>query len=229
MGHTNLSSLNLPKFSPEELTGLTFIREMDDGQKYCAKIMQTIIDNDVTNHEKIKFLLKLGHGENDEIIEYNELSALVEAQHEAEMDNPDISWIFKEIKGHQGPLCKTHPEYKGSAYNVLVQWEDGSETYERLDIIMKDDPISGASYAAENNLIDTTGRKRVKHIAENQKKLQPMVNQARLCHNSGRKAKTTMYSFGIMVPRNVKQAHVYDKANKNTFCKEAMTPEMTNV
>ena len=30
MGHTNPSSLNLPKFSPEELTGLTFIREMDD-------------------------------------------------------------------------------------------------------------------------------------------------------------------------------------------------------
>ena len=98
-----------------------------------------------------------------------ELSVLVEAQHEAEMDNPGIAWVFKEIKGHQGPLRKTHSEYKGSAYNVLVQWEDGSETYEPLDIIIKDDPVYVASYAAEKNLIDTTGWRRVKHIAKNQK------------------------------------------------------------
>lgn len=79
--------------------------------------------------------------------------------------------IFKEIKGHQGPLRKTHPEYKGSAYNVLVQWEDGSETYEPLDEMIKDDPVSIASYAVENNLLDTPGWKRVRHIAKNQKKL----------------------------------------------------------
>ena len=57
------------------------------------------------------------------------------------MDNPDIAWVFKEIKGHQGPLRKTHLEYKRSAYNVLVQWEDVSETYKPLDIIIKDDPV----------------------------------------------------------------------------------------
>jgi hypothetical protein len=126
----------------------------------------------------------------------------VEAQHDAEMNDPDVAWVFKAIKGHQGPLRPTHPEYKGSAYNVLVQWEDGSETYEPLDIIIKDDPVSVASYAAENNLIDTPGWKRVKHIAKNQKKLQRMVNQARLCHKSTRNS-TIMYSFGIKVPRNV--------------------------
>ena len=228
IGHENPSSLNLPKFSPEELTGLTFIREMDDGQKYQATIVQKILDHDSQNHEKIKFLVKLGHGEYDEIIEYNELSALVEAQHEAEINDPDVAWVFKAIKGHQGPLRPTHPEYKGSTYNILVQWEDGSETYETLDIIIKDDPVSVASYAAENDLINTPGWKRVKHIAKNQKKLQRMVNQARLCHNSGRSS-TPTYSFGIKVPRNVKQAIEYDKENGNTKWQDAMTLEIDNV
>ena len=160
MEYANPSSLNLPRFSPEELT--------DDGQnKYRAKIVQKIIDNDAANHDKIKFLVKLGHGKYDEIIEFNELSVLAEAQHESEMDHPDIAWVFKDIKGLQGPLRKMHPEYKGYAYNVLLQWEDGSETYEPLDIIMKDDLVSVACYAAENIPIDTSGSKRVKHIAEN--------------------------------------------------------------
>jgi Reverse transcriptase (RNA-dependent DNA polymerase) len=228
MGHTNPSSLNLPKFSPEELTGLTFLREMDDGQTYRATIVQKIIDHDSQNHEKIKFLVKLGHGEFDEIIEYNELSAIVEAQHEAEMENPDVVWSFQQIKGHQGPLRKTHPEYKGSAYNVLVQWEDGSETYEPLEIIIKDDPVSVANYAAQNNLIDTPGWKRVRHLAKNQKKLDRMVNQARLAFNNGRSSAPT-YSFGIKVPRNVKQALQYDEENGNTLWQDAMTLEIGNV
>ena len=63
VGHTNPSSLHLPKFSPEELTGLTFIREMDDGQKYRAKIVQKNIDNVAANQDKFKFLVYLVHGE----------------------------------------------------------------------------------------------------------------------------------------------------------------------
>jgi hypothetical protein len=38
------------------------------------------------------------------------------------------AWIFKAIVGHEGPMNTRHPDYKGSLYNVLVQWEDGSET-----------------------------------------------------------------------------------------------------
>jgi hypothetical protein len=39
-GHVDTSSLKLPKFSPEEHTGITFTRELDDGRFYCAKIVQ---------------------------------------------------------------------------------------------------------------------------------------------------------------------------------------------
>jgi hypothetical protein len=70
-GHIDTSSLKLPKFSLEELTGITFTREMDDGRSYRAKIVQKILDNDAANHEKIKFLVRTSDGEFDEIISYN--------------------------------------------------------------------------------------------------------------------------------------------------------------
>ena len=58
------------------------------------------------------------------------------------MKDPDSAWSFFEIKGHKGPLYPHHQDYKGSSYNVLVHWEDGSETYEPLDIMAKDDPTT---------------------------------------------------------------------------------------
>jgi hypothetical protein len=85
-GHVDTSSLKLPKFSPEELTGNTLTREMDDGRTYRAKIVQKILDNDAANHEKIKFLVRIDDGEFDEIISYNELSNIVEEQHERQLE-----------------------------------------------------------------------------------------------------------------------------------------------
>jgi hypothetical protein len=105
------------------------------------------MDNDAANHEKIKFLVQIGDGELDEIILYNELSSIVEDQQERQANTSDTTWIFKLIKNHQGPLSFTHTNYKGSSYSVLVEWEDGSETYEPLDIIFKDNPVSAANYA----------------------------------------------------------------------------------
>jgi hypothetical protein len=54
--------LKLPHFSPDELLGFTFIRDMDDGSKYRAKVACKIVDNDAANHQKIKFLVKMPDG-----------------------------------------------------------------------------------------------------------------------------------------------------------------------
>ena len=35
----------------------------------------------------------------------------------------NILWEFKQIKAHQGPLNNNHQDYKGSSYNVTVEWE----------------------------------------------------------------------------------------------------------
>ena len=77
-------------------------------------------------------------------------------------------------------MNRNHPDYKGSSYNIRVEWENGEITYEPLDIIAKDDPVSCAMYAKKNNLLNEPGWKRFKGIAKNEKKLLRMANQAKL-------------------------------------------------
>jgi hypothetical protein len=160
---------------------------MDDGQTYRAQNVRKLLDNDAANHEHIKCLVTLGEGEYDEIITYNELSAIVQDQHTREMEDPDSAWSFLEIKGHVGLLLQKHPDYKCSAYNVLVHWEDGSETYEPLDIMVKDEPVTLAQYAKDNDFLSLPGWKRLRRITKNEKKLKRMLKQARLSQSRQRK------------------------------------------
>ena len=62
------------------------------------------------------------------------------------------AWIrnffkFRAIIGHQGPLLASDPDWKGSKYNVQVEWETGEITFEPLSIIAADDPVTCAAYA----------------------------------------------------------------------------------
>jgi len=148
----NPSDLKLPRFSPDELIGQQFIRDHDDDKSYRAKVVRKILDNDAENHQNIKFLVELGEGEFDEIIPYNALCDMIEHVADSEEDPEESKFIFKSIEGHEGPLKPNHPDYKGSSYNLLVHWEDGSETYEPLEMFIKDDPITVALYARKHNL-----------------------------------------------------------------------------
>ena len=87
---------------------------------------------------------------------------------------------FRDITAHQGPLISTDRNYKGSKYNILVEWETGETTYEPLNLIAKTDPVTCTIYAKKNGLLSTPGWKRFKPIVKNQKKLTRMINQARL-------------------------------------------------
>jgi hypothetical protein len=100
-GQLDTSSLKLPRFSPEELTGLKFTRELDNGKTYSAKIVQKIMDKDVANHGKIKLLVRIGDGELGETISYNELSNIFEDQQEQQTNTSDTTSIFKSIKNHK--------------------------------------------------------------------------------------------------------------------------------
>lgn len=44
-------------------------------------------------------------------------------------------------------LAAKHPNYNGSSYNIMVEWEDGSTTFEPLSVIAADDPVTCAVYA----------------------------------------------------------------------------------
>ena len=219
-------NLKLPHFSPDELLGLTFIRDMDNGRKYRATVARKIMDEDAANHQRIKFIIELGDGEFDEIIAYNELSNIIEDQHEKELHAPEsATWSFTALTGHEGPLSTSDNRYKGSLYNVLVHWEDGSETFEPLSVMSKEDPLTCALYAKDHDLLDTPGWKSLKRIASREVKFTRMVKQAKL--SQARHGPT--YKFGILVPKNKKHALEIDAANGNKRWQQSMDSEIAQI
>ena len=74
----NPSDLKMPRFSPDELIGNTFVRTVDDGNSYRATVLCKIQDHDAENHANIKFLIELGDSECDEIIAYGTLCECIE-------------------------------------------------------------------------------------------------------------------------------------------------------
>ena len=78
-------------------------------------------------------------------------------------DNP-VVWKFSKIVAHQGPLDSNHKDYKGSTFNVSIEWENGDVTDEPLSIIAADNPVTYAIYARENNLLEVSAWKQFKPI-----------------------------------------------------------------
>jgi hypothetical protein len=216
------SDLSLPEFSPDELLGQTYLKDMENGQRMRAKVSRKIMDTDAENHQKIKFLIEIGEGAFDEIIAYNELSDLIEKRNQEEEEYGNAGWAFKAITGHVGPISSSHQDYKGSSYNIKVLWEDNSETFEPLVEMIKDDPVSCAVYAKENDLLDTPGWKSLKRIARREKKFNRMVQQATML--SQRNA--VVYKFGIRLPRSRAEAFAFDATNGVTKWQDAIKLEL---
>ena len=168
--------VRLPKFSPEELIGLTFLHEIDNGQKVRAEIVKKVLDQDSDNHQRIKMLLSYDDGKVEEIISYNKLCDIVEQQHQMEESGEMDVFTFSDVLEHEGPLHSKSPNYKGSSYNVKVKWTDGSITWEPLALMVASDPVTLAAYAKEYELLELPGWKKLKKIARRAKVLMRMVN-----------------------------------------------------
>ena len=125
---------------------------------------------------------------------YNELSDLCEHQDKLEMEDPERLHTYKQILDHEGPLKQGHTNYKGSMWNVKVQWDDGTITWEPLTIIAKDDPAGVAQYATKKELLHLSGWKCFKRLSKYTKKMTRMVKQAIMaskCHSG------PIFMFGI--------------------------------
>jgi hypothetical protein len=216
------SELRLPSFTPAELLNQTFIRENDAGQKLRAKVIRQVQEMDDDNHRKIKFLVELGDGEIDKLIDYNVLSDIIERQRVAEEDESEKLWAVNRIIGHQGPLTQNDHRYKGSQYNVLIEWEDFSNTYEPMSAVATDDPITLTKYAIDNDLLDKPGWKHLKRFARREKKFQRMLNQAKRANDRN----APIFMFGVQVPRGAKQAFALDQRNGNDLWERAMKTEI---
>jgi hypothetical protein len=127
--------------------------------------VQKIQDHDAENHSRIKIFFELGDGALYKIMSYGTLCACIEDLEDELLTSEHKAWIFTDVLGHQGPLHKLDKDYKGSLYNVLLLWDDGSETYELLEMVLKDDPVKLASYALKHELLGQYGWKKLKAIA----------------------------------------------------------------
>ena len=153
----SLESLTpIPILDTSDLVGRTFLMPADDsGQRLRARIVKAIDDQEeqcMKNSSRIKFVCSMKDDQIEEIFSYNEILDFLEQQEE-----DTIEWKFKRITAHEGPLQPNHPNYNGSTYNVMIEWENGEITSEPLSIIGADDSVTCAIYARENKLLDKPG------------------------------------------------------------------------
>ena len=90
------------------------------------------------------------------------------AANEENKINEDL-YNFRALKGDQGPLKATDPNWKGCKYNVLLEWETGEKAYKPLSVLAVDDPVTCASHAKGNGLSHIDGWERFKNLVKSNK------------------------------------------------------------
>jgi hypothetical protein len=111
-------------YALDDLVGKTFVREdQGTGDFIRYEIVRMLKKETEATKEQLKYLVENRNGDQttEEVMDYNELCNLVEAQIEA-MDNGESGGLltFRSILAHQGPLSVRNPLYKGLAWNILV-------------------------------------------------------------------------------------------------------------
>ena len=137
----------MPTFDPEDLIGRTFLLPPKEyGERHRAKVTRKVVEiiGQENGHrvENINFILYIGNGKVKELISYNQLLEHLETAQDSDLGMDQELFKFRAIIGHQGPLAATDPDWKGSKYNVQVEWETGKITFEPLSVIADDDPVT---------------------------------------------------------------------------------------
>jgi hypothetical protein len=83
------------------------MQQQDDGQQYCAHILEAL-DNHKSQLSKdlkrIHFLCSVNDDQYEEVLSYADI-----IHHIQQDESTDILWKFKSILAHEGPLTKSHP------------------------------------------------------------------------------------------------------------------------
>jgi hypothetical protein len=228
--HGRSDSLGKPMrtLNCDDLIGRTFLGSpLPSGEPCPLRIINKVTELSKSNtkrQEDIRFMVK---AENnlipDQIMSYNQILEFIQHDQQGQEDN--TAYRFRAITAHQGPLTHLDHHYKGSKYNVLVEWETGETTYEPLSIIAEDDPITCAKYAKDNDLLDTPGWKQFKkytHAAFQ------VVNAAK--RSKIRQSKVLMKTqYGYLVPRTYEEAVMLDKQNGNRKWQDAVDLELQQI
>ena len=209
----------------DDLLGRTFLLPMDEnGERKRATISEHVKDlcqQQVSREDQLRFKLKIDGDQLDDLISYNQLMEYLEDKTDT---GPleDGLYRFKCIKDHKGPYTSSDPEYNGSSYNLLIEWETGEQTWEPLINIIASDPYI---YAKEHNLLNTPGWKLLKRHARTARRLIRTLKKSKY-----RQARASRkYKHGWEVPRDYAHALQLDIHNGNNKWKEAIDLEIEQI
>ena len=128
----------MAEYNPDDLIGRTFLLPKNEqGERLRATIKIKVIetsklldDQHDSAIDKINFHVDVGQGRAEDIMSYVQFSDHLDQQEQQE----DL-YKFRAITGHQGPLSPRDENYKGSKYNVMVEWETGQITEIKRKVI----------------------------------------------------------------------------------------------
>ena len=217
----------MPTFDPTELIGRMFhLLPEENGERHRAKGTRKVVEiNDQENGhivENINFILDISNGKVEELISYNQLLEQKKPAQDNDMGMDQEFFKFRAIVGPQGPLAASDPDWKGSKYNVQVEWETGEITFEPLSIIAADDPVTCAAYAKEHDLLAVEGWCRFRNLAKKDEVLGRAIKQSEI--RQVRRSQT--YMFVYLIPRNYMETMQFDSENKNSKWYDAIKLEM---
>ena len=215
----------MAEYNPDDLIGRTFLLPTNEqgerlGPLSREKSYKHLDDQHDNAIEKINFHLDVGQGRAEVIMSYVQILDHLDHQEQQE----DL-YKFRAITGHQGPLSPQDENYKGSKYNVMVEWETGEISEEPLSLIAADDPVTCAEYAKKHDLLHLDGWKRLKHIATNQKQLTRAINQSKI----RQVRRSAVYQFGFLIPKDYKHALQLAEQNGNSKWYDATKLEMDQI
>jgi hypothetical protein len=198
----------LPDIDPHSIIGYEFVHKI--GEHGCrAKVTECL-------EEEKKCIVSIGDGNMEEILACNEMMDAINKRMDDAPEDSEQLWFFESIADH-----KLTPDKKSCL--VKVRWSTGEETWEPLNIMAEDDPVTCAKHAKEHNLLDYPGWKRFKCLAAREKKFVRMLRQA----YASKKRNAPKCMFGVRIPRDCKEAIELDKANGNTFWQDAKDKEVS--
>ena len=225
-GSDNTPPMSIINF--DDLLGRTFLLPMDEnGERKRATISEHVKDlyqQQVSREDQLRFKLKIDGDQLDDLISYNQLMEYLEDKTDT---GPleDGLYRFNCIKHHKGPYTSSDPEYNGSSYNLLIEWETGEQTWEPLSNIIASDPYTCAVYAKEHDLLNTPGWNLLKRHSRTARRLVRTLKKSKY-----RQARASRkYKHGWEVPRDYAHALQLDIHNGNNKWKEAIDLEIEQI
>ena len=95
----------------------------ENGERKRATIsdhINAISQDQVSREHQLRFKLKIGGDQLDDLISYNEIMKYLEDNTgTGQLDNG--LYLFKCIEDHRGPCASSDPEDLGSSYNLLIE------------------------------------------------------------------------------------------------------------